>query len=97
MNVRRSLAAALLAALSTIACLNAAVGCRGDECTRGDDHFAECTTTDETSSTASGMPMAQACTGVRLCQSQCINNHTCTQIQANDPSFSECLTKCLGK
>ncbi|APR76114.1 Hypothetical protein A7982_01461 [Minicystis rosea] len=94
MNFRRTLA---VAALGALGCIYATVGCGGDDCTRANDHYAECIASAEASSSSSGMPMTQACTGVLACQSQCINQHTCTQIQGNDPSYTDCLAKCQGK
>lgn len=75
-----------------------ATGCGGDDCTRADDHMAECaaSTSSGSSDTSSG-GTALACSGALLCQSQCINNHTCTQITGNDPDFTDCLQGCKGK
>lgn len=70
-------------------------GCGGDDCTRGDDHTVECM--PPMSSSSGGTTMAQACAGVRLCQSQCINQFTCAQITGNDPAFSSCMNQCKGK
>ncbi|MFT3772886.1 MAG: hypothetical protein QM820_46465 [Minicystis sp.] len=92
MNFRLSLVVTALSALGAVF----AAGCGGDDCTRADDHYAECVASD-TSSSSSGMAAAQVCSGARLCQSQCINNHTCTQITGNDPDYKNCLAACLGK
>jgi hypothetical protein len=72
-------------------------GCGGDDCTRADDKMLECMTTMTTSSSSGGMGMAEACSGAHLCHSQCINNHTCTQINGNDPGYTACMADCQGK
>jgi hypothetical protein len=76
-----------------------ASGCGGDDCTRADDHMAECaasTSSSGSSTTASG-GTALACSGALLCRSQCINEHTCTQITGNDPGYTLCMEGCKGK
>ena len=76
----------------------AAIACGGDDCTRADDHYAECAaSTTSTAGSSTGEPPAEACAGSRLCQSQCINQHTCQQITGNDPTYLKCLQDCLGK
>jgi hypothetical protein len=77
----------------------ALAGCGGDDCTRATDHFAECssTVTTTSSSGSGGMPQMQVCSGVLLCQSQCINQHTCAEITGQDPIYSACLAACQGK
>ena len=75
-----------------------ATGCGGDDCTRADDHMAECaasTTSNGSSSSSGGATLA--CSGALQCQSQCINQHTCTQITGNDPTYTNCLQLCKGK
>jgi len=89
--------ALVLSALATVGAAFAAVGCGGDDCTRADDHIAECAVNTGSGSSSSGMGMAQECAGARVCQSQCINQHTCSQITGNDPTYTACLAGCLGK
>jgi hypothetical protein len=72
-------------------------GCGGDECTRAEDHRAECTPMPITSSASGGDAMMLSCTGVLLCQSQCVNQFSCQQIQGNDPKYTSCLAACQGK
>ncbi len=88
--------ALLVSTLATVGAAFAAAGCGGDDCTRADDHFAECAANTGTSS-SSGMSMVQECSGARLCQSQCINQHTCSDITGNNPTYTTCLAGCLGK
>jgi len=71
-------------------------GCGGDDCTRADDKMVQCATTMTVSSSSGGMGMAEACAGAHLCRSQCINNHTCTQINGNDPGYTACRANCQG-
>jgi len=70
-------------------------GCGGDDCTTASDHLAACAVT--TTSASTGMMMDMACSGVPLCQAQCENQYTCTQINGNDPSFTACMNLCKGK
>lgn len=85
-------------AIATVGSVLAAVACGGDDCTRADDHYAECAaTTTSMSSSSGGEAPAEACAGARACQSQCINQHTCTQITGMAPSYITCLQGCLGK
>jgi hypothetical protein len=85
--------------VSTVAAIGgtfAFLGCGGDDCTQADDHLAECVANATTSSSSSGS-MMEVCDLTRDCQSQCINNHTCTQITGNDPGYTSCLAACQGK
>jgi hypothetical protein len=96
MNWKIALVASTVAALAGVF---GAMGCGGDDCTLADDHMAECAaaTASSSSSSSSGEPTAQVCSGARLCYSQCINQHTCQQINGNDTGFIACLTRCKGK
>jgi hypothetical protein len=85
-----------LSAFVTLAASAALPGCGGsDDCTRAEEHKAECLPT--MSSTGTGDMMMPACAGVTLCQSQCINQYTCQQIAGNDPNLQACLKGCQGK
>src|SRR5262245_49706702 len=75
----------------------ALAGCGGDDCTRASDHQAECATSMPGSTGTGMMPMMMACSGALLCQAQCINQHTCAQIQGMDPGYQGCLTACQGR
>jgi hypothetical protein len=89
--------ALVVSTLAAVGASFATAGCGGDDCTRADDHFAECAANTGSGSSSSGAGMAQECSGARLCQSQCINQHTCSQITGNDPTYTTCLAGCLGK
>ena len=83
------LAAALLSAAGLI-------GCGGDDCTRAEDHKADCMPVSQTSSTGMG-DTTLSCSGAYQCQSQCINNFTCPQIMGSDPKYTACIAKCQGQ
>ena len=73
-------------------------GCGEDDCTRAQDHLNECApdmTTSSSSSSSSGSMLA--CAGSFECQSQCINNYTCPEINGRDPSWVACMQACMGK
>lgn len=89
--------ALVVATLASVSGAFGALGCGGDDCTRADDHYAECSLTQSSTSSTGGMQMTEACSGVRLCHSQCINQHTCAQITGNDPAYTQCITDCNGK
>lgn len=57
-------------------------GCTGDECTRADDHIAECALPIQSGASSGGMAMPLDCTpgSARVCQAKCINAATCPQI-----------------
>jgi hypothetical protein len=87
------IALALCALVTSVAALAACGG--GDDCSRAQDHLTECMSSlSGSSSSSSGM--APACS-FTLCQSQCINNATCSEINSNLPSFTNCVTGCQGK
>lgn len=95
MNWKIALVATTLATIGALA----VAGCGGDDCTRADDHLAECaaaTASNNNTGSTTEAPV-EPCSGARICQSQCINQHTCTQITGNDPGYIACLTGCLGK
>lgn len=81
---------------SALLVIPALVGCGGDDCTRAADHEAECATSAP-GTTGSGMMTMLACSGAYQCQSQCKVQHTCTQINGNDPGYLSCLTACQGR
>lgn len=83
-----------LAALVVLAAVLA--GCGGDDCTRASDQLASCATSGSMSS-SSGMMMMDACAGAALCRAQCVNQSSCTQINANAPAYTSCLAACQGK
>jgi len=91
--------ALVASAFATVGGMIGGLGCGGDDCTRADDHLAECSASPGSSGSGSGggMPAAEACTGARACKSQCINQHTCAQIAGNDPGYMLCLGDCQGK
>ena len=85
-----------LSAMLTLAGSFLLPGCGGDDCTRASDHKAECVMNTSTSSTSTG-GMQEACSGALLCQSECINQFTCEQINGMVPAYVSCLTACQGK
>jgi len=85
--------ALVVSALASVGSAFAALGCGGDECTRADDHFAECYATLSSSSSGE-LGTAEVCTGSRLCHSECINLRTCAEITGNDEKYTRCITKC---
>ena len=88
----------VLSALLVLAGARALSGCGGDDCTRAADHIAECMpdmSSSSSSSSSSGMMLA--CQGAIECQSQCINNFTCPEINGMTPAFVACLRPCQGK
>jgi hypothetical protein len=88
------IALALSAVLASVAALAA---CAGDDCTRSQDHLSECQSSlSSSSSSSSGNPMTPACSGVYLCQAQCINNATCDEINGNLPAYTCCAASCEG-
>lgn len=87
--------ALVVSTLASVGGAFAALGCGSDECTRADDHFAECYDNMGSSSSSSGdMGVTQACTGARLCHSNCINEATCQQITGNEQTYTDCIAKC---
>jgi len=70
-----------LSALVTATC----AGCTGDECTRADDQIATCAEATQETLPSASMDLSLACTAgsARLCQSKCINTHTCAEINAS--------------
>lgn len=88
------IALALTALVTTVAALGA---CGHDECSSADAELVSCAMPTMTSSSSSGMAMAQACVGVHQCQSRCINQFTCAQINGNQPAFKACMLKCQGQ
>lgn len=95
MNWKIALFASAAAALAGPGVI-AIEGCGGDDCTRAADKMIECATTMTVSSSSGTMGMAEACQGAHLCYSQCVNNHTCTQINGNDPGYTMCRANCQG-
>ena len=85
----------LLAALVLLA--TAVAGCGGDACTNAQDQLANCAPPSSMSSSSSSGMMTTACAGFALCEAQCINNATCTQISGNAPAYTNCLVACQGK
>ena len=89
----------VLSVLLALAGAQVLPGCGGDDCTRAQDHVAECTpdTSSSSSSSSSSSGTMLACSGAYLCQSQCINNFTCPEINGLVPSFTTCLQACQGR
>jgi hypothetical protein len=88
----------VLSLLLAFAGAQALPGCGGDDCTRAADHLAECTpSTSSSSSSSSSSGMMLTCAGAIQCQSQCINNFTCPEINGRDPSWVACMQACQGK
>jgi hypothetical protein len=69
----------------------------GDDCTRARAHLDACAPPGSSSSSASSSGVPFTCAGALLCQSQCINNSTCPEINGLAPSFIACLQACQGK
>jgi hypothetical protein len=88
--------ALVVSALASVGGAFAALGCGSDECTRADDHFADCHDNLglSTSSSSSGNGPSEECAGSRLCHSQCINTYSCPQITGNDSEYTRCIAKC---
>src|SRR5262249_52488425 len=84
-----------LAALVLLAA--ALAGCGGDDCTRAQDQIATCSINSSSSSSSGMMMMAEACAGSTLCRAQCVNQSTCTQINANARASPACPGACQGK
>jgi hypothetical protein len=101
MNWKIALSAlVIVAAVPAVSLVSLAslAGCGSDECTQASDFLAACAPPNATTSSSSGgAAMTPACSGVTLCQSQCINQATCTEIAGNAPTFTECLVGCKGK
>jgi hypothetical protein len=85
-------------ALSALVIATASAGaCGGDDCTRAQDQLAACAVPGMSSASSSGMAMTGACAGALLCQSMCINNSSCQDINGNSPTFAACMNKCRGQ
>jgi hypothetical protein len=75
-------------------------GCGEDDCDRAQDHLNECapdtSTASSSSSSSSSSGSMLTCAGALECQSQCINNFTCPEINGLDPAFVTCMQACKG-
>jgi hypothetical protein len=72
-------------------------GCGGDDCTQAQDHLEACMITQPSGAGSSGMAMTPTCDGEYLCESNCINAHTCVEINGNLPVYTTCVNNCKGK
>jgi hypothetical protein len=84
-------------ALSAVVAYGTAVAaCGTDDCTAASDHLANCMSTLSSSSTSSSSSggVSLDCSGVYLCQSQCVNNASCSDINGNLPTFTKCFNDC---
>lgn len=87
-----------IAALASLVAAVALGACGSDECTRAVDHKTECLPEDSSTSstTSGGNMMTEACAGSLLCQSKCVNESTCEQINALDAKYTQCMNDCLS-
>jgi hypothetical protein len=96
------LASALLAAVAAVA-----VGCNNTACDLADQQLEACLTTETVTPPSDSL----ACTKKRMCQADCIQGHTCADINAaycigktvcppeTSPAVSQfrsCMTACEG-
>ncbi len=87
----------------------AAAGCAADACDQADNHVSDCALIPQTSAAPSGMSMTNNCSGVRFCQSQCINQASCADLNASEcfnqiscnqipgqplSAFEQCMVAC---
>jgi hypothetical protein len=86
------------------------LGCSSDACDRADQVIQDCSTQNGMSENVTTPNTALACTSKRVCQASCIENATCTEIQAafcigqtlcpTEPStspFATCMAGCEGQ
>jgi hypothetical protein len=76
-----------LALCALVTALGSAVhGCALDECDQADNHVSDCALIPPTNTVPSGLSQAQTCLPgeVRYCQSQCINQASCTDLNASE-------------
>ena len=95
MNWKIALALSALVASGT-----ALAACGTDDCTRAQDHLTQCMANVSSSSAASSSSsggVTMDCSGSYLCQSECINNATCDDINGNLPTYTSCLSNCKGR
>jgi hypothetical protein len=59
-------------------------GCANDDCDQADLHVSNCALIPQVQGAPSGMSMAQNCTGIRVCQSRCINQASCADLNASE-------------
>jgi hypothetical protein len=89
----------VLSVLVALVGAQALPGCGEDDCDRAQDHLNECapdTTSVSSSSSSSSSGSMLNCAGSLECQSQCINNYTCPEINGKDPAWVACMQACQG-
>jgi hypothetical protein len=96
MNWKIALALSAVVAVGT-----AFAACGSDDCTSAQDHLTTCmanlSSSSSTSSSSSSGGVTMDCSGAYLCQSECINNASCDEINGNLPAYTSCLSKCQGR
>jgi len=88
-----------LALSAVVAAGTAFAACESDDCTSAIDHLTTCQAnlSSSSSSSSSSGGVTMDCSGTYLCQSECINNASCDEINGNLPAYTSCLACCKGE
>lgn len=93
--MNRKFALGLLVLVTAVA--SAHLGCVNDACDNADNQVSNCEDAAMTGISTNQNAVTQACAGVRLCQSNCINRSTCAEILGYLPDYAACISACDGQ